>query len=158
MQMLATLVPWLVPAELLSPNELAAWKGFLEAHSTLVARLNEELVREHDLPLTSYEVLMYLVDADANRLRMGELAERLLLSRSGVTRLVDRLERQGLVEREPCEDDARGYFAVLTAAGRRKVEAARPTHLGGVREHFLGRLDGGDRAALAAVWAKVLGD
>ena len=142
---------------LLSPNELAAWKGMLETHSVLVSRLNEELVREHDLPLTSYEVLMYLLDADGNRLRMGELAEALLLSRSGVTRLVDRLERQGLVEREPCEDDARGYFAVLTHGGRRKVEAARPTHLDGVREHFLGKLERDDRNALAAIWAKILG-
>ena len=129
----------------------------LEAHSVLITRLNEELLREHDLPLTSYEVLMYLLDAEGNRLRMGELAERLLLSRSGVTRLVDRLERQGLVERQPCDDDARGYFAVLTAAGRRRVEAARPTHLGGVREHFLGRLDRRDLDALAEVWGKVMG-
>ncbi|HEX2129095.1 MAG TPA: MarR family transcriptional regulator [Solirubrobacterales bacterium] len=143
---------------LLSPDELSAWKGMLEAHSTLVARLDAELTREHDLPLTSYEVLMYLVDADRHRLRMGELADRLLLSRSGVTRLVDRLERQGLVERQPCEDDARGFYAVLTQAGQRKVEAARPTHLAGVREHFLGRLDAGERKTLSGIWPKILED
>ncbi len=140
----------------LSPTELAAWKGFLEAHSALISRLDAELEREHGLPLTSYEVLMYLVDADRGRLRMGELAERLLLSRSGVTRLVDRLQRRGLVERQPCEDDARGYFAVLTDAGRRTLEAARPTHLGGVREHFLDRIDPDEREVLARVWSRVL--
>ena len=143
---------------LLSPTELAAWKGMLETHSVLVSRLDAELVREHDLPLTSYEVLMNLVDAELNRLRMGELAARLLLSRSGVTRLVDRLERQGFVERQPCEDDARGFWAVLTAAGRRKVEAARPTHLAGVRDHFMDDLDPAELDALGAIWEKVLRD
>jgi DNA-binding MarR family transcriptional regulator len=143
---------------LLSPTELAAWKGMLETHSVLVSRLDEELVREHGLPLTSYEVLMNLLDADQERLRMGELADRLLLSRSGVTRLVDRLERQGLVERERCEDDARGFWAVLTAAGRRKVEGARPTHLAGVRRLYLGRLDNAERDALGAIWTRMLRD
>jgi DNA-binding MarR family transcriptional regulator len=130
----------------------------LEAHSVLISELNFELVREHDLPLTSYEVLMYLLDADGGRLRMAELAERLLLSRSGVTRLVDRLERQGLVERQPCDDDARGFFAVLTDAGMRRVNEARPDHLAGVRRHFLERLDRGELDTLAAVWSKVLAD
>jgi len=140
----------------LSPSELAAWKGLLEAHSVLVSRLDEELKREHDLPLTSYEVLMMLVDADQHRLRMSELADRLLLSRSGITRLVDRLERQGFVERQPCLDDGRGYYAVLTATGRRKVEAARPTHLAGVREHFLSHVSEAERKTLARVWGRVL--
>jgi DNA-binding MarR family transcriptional regulator len=141
---------------LLSPAELGAWKGMLEAHSALVSSLDQELRSEHGLPLTSYEVLMNLVDADQERLRMGELADRLLLSLSGLTRLIDRLERQGLVERQPCDDDARGFFAVLTAAGRRKVQAARRTHLAGVRDHFMGKLDRSELDALGAIWAKVL--
>ena len=86
---------------------------------------------------------------------MGELAGALLLSRSGLTRLVDRLERQGMVERERCEDDARGYFAVITGAGRRKLATARPAHLAGVREHFLERLSERDLDALARAWEKV---
>ena len=142
---------------LLSPTELAAWRGMLEAHSVLISRLDEELERAHELPLTSYEVLMNLVDADRGRLRMSELAERLLLSRSGVTRLVDRLERQELVERQRCDDDARGFFAVLTPAGRRKIQAARPTHLAGVRAHFLSHVDEAERETLARVWARLLG-
>ena len=141
----------------LSARELAAWRGLLAAHATLIARLDAELEREHGLPLTSYEVLLYLADADGGRLRMGELADRLLLSRSGITRLVDRLERQGMIERERCEDDGRGFNAVLTAAGRRKLDAARPAHLGGVRRHFLAQLESGELDALAAIWARLLG-
>ncbi|HEX6116660.1 MAG TPA: MarR family transcriptional regulator, partial [Solirubrobacterales bacterium] len=76
----------------LDDRELAAWRGFLRAHREVVAHLDEELQRAHDLPLSSYEVLLYLAEAEDGRLRMGELAERLLLSRSGLTRLVDRLE------------------------------------------------------------------
>jgi DNA-binding MarR family transcriptional regulator len=141
----------------LSARELAAWRGLLAAHATLIARLDAELEREHGLPLTSYEVLLYLADADGGRLRMGELADRLLLSRSGITRLVDRLERQGMIERERCEDDGRGFNAVLTAAGRRKLDAARPAHLGGVRRHFLAQLEPGELDSLAAIWGRLLG-
>jgi DNA-binding MarR family transcriptional regulator len=143
-------------SSLLSERELAAWRGMLEAHSVLVAELDAELEREHGLPLTSYEVLMYLGDADGGRLRMGELADRLLLSRSGITRLVDRLERQGLLERERCEDDGRGFFARLTPAGREKLARARPAHLAGVRRHFIRRLDRGEIDALGAIWQRLL--
>jgi DNA-binding MarR family transcriptional regulator len=141
--------------EPLTDRELAAWRGMLRTHSDVVARLDAELERDHGLPLSSYEVLISLADARDGRLRMGELAEALLLSRSGLTRLVDRLERQGMVSRERCEDDARGYFAVITAGGRRKLRDARPAHLAGVREHFLERLDSRDLDALAAAWEKV---
>ena len=128
----------------------------LEAHSTLVARLDAELERDHGLPLTSYEVLMYLADSGEGKLRMGELADRLLLSRSGITRLVDRLQRQGLVKREPCEDDGRGYYAVLTPNGREKLQAARPDHLNGVRRHFVSHLSASDLEALKHVWERLL--
>ena len=141
----------------LSAGELAAWRGLLATHATLIARLDAELEREHGLPLTSYEVLLYLGDAEGGRLRMGELADRLLLSRSGITRLVDRLERQGMIERERCENDGRGFNAVLTAAGRRKLDAARPAHLGGVRRHFLAQLEPGELDSLAAIWGRLLG-
>jgi DNA-binding MarR family transcriptional regulator len=139
-----------------SSAELAAWRGMLETHSALVARLDAELERDHGLPLTSYEVLMYLGDAEDGQLRMGELADRLLLSRSGITRLVDRLERQGLVERHRCEDDGRGFYATLTANGREKLHAARPDHLAGVRRHFLEPLGASDLDALSRVWERLL--
>ena len=140
------------PSFELDTLELDAWRGMLRVHGEIVAQLDAELEREHGLPLSSYEVLIYLAGAPAGRLRMGELAASMLVSRSGLTRLVDRLERDGLVTRERCEDDARGYFAVITAEGRRRVAAARPTHLDGVRRHFLSRLTKADLRALAAAW------
>ena len=130
----------------------------LATHSTLIARLDAELERDHGMPLTSYEVLMYLGDAEGERLRMGELADQLLLSRSGITRLVDRLARQGLIERQRCADDGRGYFAVLTAAGRSKLDATRADHLAGVRRHFISRLEPGELDALGAIWDRLLGE
>jgi DNA-binding MarR family transcriptional regulator len=86
---------------------------------------------------------------------MGELADRLLLSRSGITRLVDRLERQGLVERRRCDDDGRGFNAHLTDAGLEKIRAARPDHLAGVRRHFLSALADGEVDALGALWERL---
>lgn len=142
----------------LTDRELAAWRGLLRAHRDIVARLDAQLEAEHGLPLSSYEVLISLADAESGRLRMGELADRLLLSRSGLTRLVDRLARQGLVERARCDSDARGFFAVITPAGRELLERARPSHWAGVREHFLGRLEPGDLEALAGVWSRLADD
>jgi DNA-binding MarR family transcriptional regulator len=142
----------------LDDRELAAWRGMLEFHSRVVHELDAELERDHGLPLSSYEVLMYLGDADGERLRLGELADRLLLSRSGITRLVDRLESQGLIARERCSDDGRGFFALLTDEGRAKLAAARPDHLAGVRRHFLDRL-GDDRLdELARIWGHLAPD
>jgi DNA-binding MarR family transcriptional regulator len=127
----------------------------LRAHRDLVAGLDAELERDHSLPLTSYEVLIVLADADGGRARMGELADELLLSRSGLTRLVDRLVRKGWVTRAPCENDARGLFAEITPAGRRKLRGARPAHLDGVRREFLEKLSDRDLEALSRAWAKL---
>jgi DNA-binding MarR family transcriptional regulator len=124
----------------LSSTELAAWRSFLRAHATVTHRLEAELVAEHDLPLASYDVLVQLSEAPSAALRMTELAERVLLSRSGLTRLVDRLERDGLVTRRACPDDARGTLAVLTDAGLDRLRAAWPTHLRGVSEHVTSKL------------------
>ena len=101
----------------LTSAELAAWRGFLRVHAALSKQLDAELEATHGLPLTSYDVLINLQAAPDRRLRMADLAERALLSRSGMTRLVDRLERQGLLARDTCASDARGCFAVLTDAG-----------------------------------------
>jgi DNA-binding MarR family transcriptional regulator len=140
----------------LDERELAAWRGMLVTHSRVIAALDEELEREHGLALGSYEVLLQLAEAPEHSLRMGTLAEHLLLSRSGLTRLVDRLAARGLVERHSCPDDRRGTYARLTGEGLTRFERARPTHLRGVREHFLGRLDERDMNRLAATWSKVL--
>ena len=141
----------------LDSRELRAWRGLLRVHAALSKALDAQLEAEHGLPLTSYEVLMYLSDAEGGRMRMNDLASSVLLSRSGLTRLVDRLERDGYLERCSCAHDARGAFAVLTAAGREKLEAARETHLAGVRQLFLSRFSDDELDALGAAWERVLG-
>jgi len=139
----------------LDAAELAAWRGFLRAHARLLRELDAQLLGAHGLPVSSYEVLLFLADAEGGSLRMSELADSVLLSRSGLTRLVDRLERDGYVRREPCSSDARGLNAVITTAGRRKFAAARKTHLAGVRELFLEPLGEDGRRALARTWERL---
>jgi DNA-binding MarR family transcriptional regulator len=140
---------------LLGEEELAAWRGMLRAHAELVKALDAELTSEHDLPLSSYEVLLFLNDSDHGRMRMSELADSVLLSRSGLTRLVDRLERDGLLKRERCESDARGLFAEITDEGRSLFAAARATHLDGVRRLFLDRFTRDELRTLGALWQKL---
>jgi len=140
----------------LSDLELAAWRGFLRVHSALVRELDRELESQHGLPLTQFEVLVHLNNAPDHRLRMSELASTVLLSQSGVTRLVDRLERDGLVVREPCPNDRRGLHARITDEGRRRLAEARPSHLDDVRARFLSRFDDDELRNLAEVWERVL--
>jgi DNA-binding MarR family transcriptional regulator len=150
--------PTAVPArgEMLDERELRAWRGMLRTHATLTKALDAELEAEHGLPLTSYEVLLHLHDAEGQRMRMSDLAATVILSRSGLTRLVDRREREGLIERQSCPSDARGSFASLTAAGRRKLQAARATHLAGVRSLFLDHFTPEEQEVLGAAWERVL--
>ena len=146
------------PSTGLTSEEQRAWRGFLRAHATLVRRLEGELVAEHDLPLPSYDVLVQLSEAPDRRLRMTELADRVLLSRSGLTRLADRLEREGLLTREPCPSDARGTLAVLTDGGLERLRQAWPTHLRGVQEHVTGRLSSAEIDQLSSLLGKLVPD
>lgn len=140
----------MAPMETISRTDarLDAWRAFLRAHARVVRELERELQAEQGLALTDYDVLVQLAAAKGRRLRMSELADRLLLSRSGVTRLVDRLVRAGLVERMTCDDDRRGQWASLTDAGLRRLRDASPTHLRGVAEHFLDRLSADELRSL----------
>lgn len=140
----------------LSPVALGAWRGLLRAHATIVEELDRELQEAHDLPLTAYEVLLVLESAPGRRLRMSELASSVFLSQSGVTRLVDRLERDQLVRRERCDDDRRGLFARITPVGLRRLRAARPTHLAGVRRRFAAELTDAELRDLASLWERLL--
>ena len=144
------------PIRELAPEELSAWRGLLRVHSALVKALDAELLARHDMPLTSYEVLINLQAAPGRRRRMAELADGVLLSRSGMTRLVDRLEREGLLERDACTDDGRGTYAVLTEKGEACLSAARRTHLDGVRERFLEHFGPDELQVLATYWERVL--
>jgi DNA-binding MarR family transcriptional regulator len=139
----------------LTDTELGAWRSFLRAHAQITRKLEAELVAEHDLPLPSYDVLLQLAESPGRRLRMTELADRVLLSRSGLTRLVDRLEREGLVERAACPGDARGTHAVLTDAGLTRLRQAAPTHLRGIAEHVTGRLTPHEVDQLRTVMGKL---
>jgi DNA-binding MarR family transcriptional regulator len=141
--------------EELTATELGAWRGMLRVHTALVRELDAELDAAHGLPLSSYDVLIYLQSAPGRRLRMAELADSVLLSRSGVTRLVDRLEREGLLVRDACESDGRGLFAVLTDKGEELLAKARPTHLAGVRERFLRHFSEDELRTLARFWERV---
>ncbi len=141
--------------ETLSEGELRAWRGLLRAHACLARRLDAELERAHGLPMTSSEVLQHLGDASAGRMRKCDLAERAQLSRSGLTRLVDRLQREELLERCSCEYDARGSYACLTETGRERLREARGTHLAVVREHFLARFSEEELSMLADMWERI---
>jgi len=116
-------------------QELAAWRAFLEAHHAVMAVLGEEL-EDVGLPIGFYDVLVQLTEAERGGLRMVELARRVLLSKSGLTRLVDRMAGQGLVRRRPSPEDGRGYYVVATNLGRNALRRASPVHLGGVANHF----------------------
>src|SRR5829696_2036600 len=140
----------------LTAEELAAWRGLLRVHSALVKALDAELLAGHDLPLTSYEVLINLQAAPDRRRRMAELADGVLLSRSGMTRLVDRLERDGLLVRDTCDSDGRGCFAVLTDRGEEVLSKARATHLEGVRERFLRHFEPAELEQMAAWWNRAM--
>jgi DNA-binding MarR family transcriptional regulator len=154
--MATTIQPTESEPSTLGDRELRAWRGLLRVHATLSKALDAELEAEHDLPLSSYEVLMYVADAEGERMRMCDLAESILLSRSGLTRLIDRLERDGLVCRTTCSSDARGSFACLTPEGRAKLNAARATHLAGVRRLFLQHFGPEEQELLGSMWERVL--
>jgi DNA-binding MarR family transcriptional regulator len=131
------------------------WRAFLQAHARITRRLDEELRAEHDLSLAEYDALLTIADAPERRIRMRQLADRVILSKSGVTRLIDRLVLDGLVQRDACLSDARGAEAVLTPAGLDRLRRASRTHLRGVDEHFLAALDPGDLAAIQRVMQAV---
>ena len=128
--------------------QIEPWWAFLRAHAVVTRRLEAELIAEQGLSLAEYDALVQLAHAPGRALRMGDLAEQVVLSPSGMTRLVDRLAANGLVERRTCELDGRGLYAMLTDAGFERLRNAAPTHLRGVREHFFDKMDPADLEAL----------
>ena len=133
----------------LKPAELRAWRAFLDAQASLLRRLGADLVREEDITLAEYDVLVQLSFTPDGRLRMTELSDRVRLSPSGLTRLVDRLVRNGLAKRGRCASDRRGTYAILTSSGKARLRRASPVHLRGIREHFSKRLSSAQLAAVA---------
>lgn len=138
----------------LNETEMTAWLAFLRASTRLLERLDAELAG-FGISLADYEILAQLSEEPAGEMRMTELAARTMVSRSGLTRRLDRLVESGLVVRRTCPTDRRGVLAVLTSAGRARLEQAAPCHLDGVRRHFVSQLRGQDLAALAASLAQI---
>jgi DNA-binding MarR family transcriptional regulator len=141
--------------ESLSLGELRAWRGLLRAHACLAKRLDAELERAHRLPMSSYEVLHHLEESSGERMRMCDLAEQAQLSRSGLTRMVDRLTRDGLLERCSCSHDARGSYACLTDMGRERLAEARGTHLAVIRSQFFSHFSEPELSVLADMWERI---
>jgi DNA-binding MarR family transcriptional regulator len=141
-------------SESLTDLERFAWRGLLRTHATLIKDLDAELEAAHGLPLVSFEVLAHLSEEEG-RLRMCDLAERVRLSRSGLTRLVDRLEAAGLIQRARCSSDARGAWAVLTDEGVKRFREARLTHLTKLRELFLAHFSPEELRALGEAFERV---
>jgi DNA-binding MarR family transcriptional regulator len=142
----------------LSPAQLEAWTRFLRAHSSITRELEAQLASGHELTLSDYDVLVQLAQAPGRRLRPVELARAVLLTRSGVTRLVHGLERAGLVERIAAPEDLRGSLVHLTPEGRDVLRRASRTHLQGVRERFADRFDAAELATLSDLLGRLLDD
>lgn len=145
-----------MPANRPSREELATWRGFLEAHHVVVTALEEELQQASGLSLGWYDVMVQLHEASGEGLRMVDLARRVLISRSGLTRLVDRMEDARLVRRRPSEEDARGFYVSLTEAGFRAFRNATPTHLRSVAAHFTSLLSDHELAVIRVAMTKVM--
>ena len=141
--------------EPLTELELGAWRGLLVAHAAMTRRLDAELRGRHGIGLSSYEALMLVGTSETGRMRVSELSRGALLSVSGVSRMIDRLTREGLVRREACEEDGRGAEVTLTPTGRGVLRAARATHLAGVRAEFLDRFDVDELERLAGMWERI---
>lgn len=133
----------------LKPNEFRAWKAFLDAQARVLRHLEADLVEADGMTLAEFDVLIQLRLASDSQLRMSDLAERVRLTPSGITRLVDRLARTGLVKRGSCASDRRGTWAILTAAGRERIDRVMPIHLRGVRKYFAQRMSATQMRQLA---------
>jgi DNA-binding MarR family transcriptional regulator len=140
----------------LSGEEFAVWAGFLQTHATLARELDADLRNAHGLPLTELEILLWLANRPHERMRMAALANTVLLSPSGLSRAVERLETRGLVRRMPCTEDRRGSYAVLTDSGITLVRSAGATHAANIKRRFLDRLTAGEQLSLASAWERVL--
>lgn len=143
------------PARWLSDDEQRAWRAWIATSLLLPDRLNRDLQSTAGVSLPDYEILVRLSEAPGRRLRMSELAEATLSSRSRLTHQVDRMEKAGWVEREPCEDDRRGAFATLTPAGWDFLVESAPAHVASVRERLVDVLSAEEFAEFGRLCARI---
>ncbi len=138
-----------------TPTELVPFVNFLRAHAAVVRELSSELVSAHGLTINDYEVLLRLSRAEGSRMRRVDLAQEVLLTPSGITRLLEGLERSGFVERVACKEDLRVSYAQLTSAGRAKLRAAGKTHVAGIHRLYLDHFDADERAVLGELLGRL---
>jgi DNA-binding MarR family transcriptional regulator len=138
----------------LTPNEMAAWRTYIETYADLVAAIERDLA-EHDLTLGDYQVLVFLSEADERSMRMCDLADRLQLSPSGLTRRLDGLVKAGLVTRQPSIEDRRVMKAMLTDQGLETLRTAAPDHVDSVRRHIFDHLDDSQVDAFASIFTAI---
>lgn len=140
----------------LKRKQLVAWQTFVTAHAVVIDLIEQELASAQQLPLSSYDVLLALVNAPNRRLRMHELAKAVVLSRSGLTRLVDRLEQEGLLARDRSGPDRRATYAVLTLKGFRAFRRAWPIYAQGILKHFVQHLTEQEMSTLSQMLERVI--
>jgi len=138
-----------------TPARLESWVSFLRAHAAITRQLNTDLLNSHGLTLSDYEVLLRLANAENQMMRRVDLAQSVLLTASGITRLLDGLEQVGCVEKVKCDSDARVSYAKLTPAGMRKLREAAGTHLTGIEELFTGRYSDEELEQLAELLSRL---
>ena len=141
----------------LTPTEMAAWRRYIVASRRLIEALDADL-NQHDLSMADYEILAQLSDAPDRRMRMAELAEIAMLSRSRLSHRMKVMEDAGWVRREACPDDKRGFFAVMTPKGWKAIVAAAPDHVESVRTRFVDKLSKSDQIVLAQIFERVVND
>lgn len=140
----------------LEESRLAAWRAFITAHAAVIGRIERDMAAGRAIPLTWYDVLIELYEAPERRLRLHELADAVVLSRSGLSRLIDRLEAAGLLRREAATTDRRGAYAVLTEAGIAAMRAAWPVYARGIADYFARHLSDAEAALLADALGRML--
>src|SRR2546429_1521493 len=146
-----------VAAQRLEGPALEAWRSYLQSHASILRALDAELVADQGMTTRDYEVLLYLAQAPERRLPMSALAANTMLTRSGITRLVDGLVSEGLIERVACDSDARVSYAELTDAGYRRLREAGCTHVAGIRRLFLQRYSDAEIEQLASLLSRLPG-
>ena len=144
-------------SQVLSDQALSAWVGLLHGHAALTRALNADLVADHGLTLNDYEVLLRLSRAPERKMRRVDLAEQVLLTASGITRLLDGLQASGYVDKAACSSDARVTYAVLTDAGHEKLRSAAEVHVAGIHALFAERYSDDEMATLAELLSRLDG-
>lgn len=136
--------------EKVTDQELSSWRFFIKAHAKIIDKIEQDLTDFKCVPLTTYDVLIALFEAPDRKLRFGDLNKKVVLSKSGLTRLVDRLEREGLIRRERSEEDRRGAYAALTEEGERELRRAWPIYARGIKQYFVAPLSENELQSLCS--------